>query len=167
KLNAEHNPEFDFGQGADGEGEEVDFSGQESLGTCPKCGARVFDHGMAYVCEKAVGAAKTCDFRSGKVILQQEISRADMQKLLETGKTSLLRGFVSNRTRKKFSAYLVRDPSGKVGFEFEARTPKAPKAGAAKEAATPAAKPAAKTKAAAKTTAKTATKKAAPKKAAK
>jgi DNA topoisomerase-3 len=158
KLNAEHGPEFDFGQGGDGEGEEVDFSGQEPLGACPKCGARVFDHGMAYICEKAVGAAKTCDFRSGKVILQQEISRADMQKLLETGKTPLLKGFVSNRTKKKFSAYLVRDPSGKVGFEFEARKPKAPKAGAAEKApAAKAAKPAAKTAAKARAPAKTTT----------
>ncbi|MGE5465796.1 MAG: topoisomerase C-terminal repeat-containing protein, partial [Ignavibacteria bacterium] len=165
KLNAEHGPEFDFGQGSDAEGEEVDFSGQEPLGACPKCGARVFDHGMSYICEKAVGAAKTCDFRSGKMILQQEISRADMQKLLETGKTPLLKGFVSNRTRKKFSAYLVRDPSGKVGFEFEARKPKAPKAGAAEStsaAAAPAAKPAAKT---AKAAPKTAAKKPAAKKA--
>ncbi|MDD5249090.1 MAG: DNA topoisomerase III [Rhodocyclaceae bacterium] len=147
KLSADHTPEFDFGQG-EGEGEEVDFSGHEPLGTCPKCGARVFDHGMAYVCEKAVGAAKTCDFRSGKVILQQEVSRSEMQKLLETGKTSLLKGFVSNRTRKKFSAYLTRGADGKVGFEFEVRAPKAPKAGA-KEAAAPAAAPAAAVKKAA------------------
>jgi len=130
KLNAEHMPEFDFGQG-EGEGEEVDFSGQEALGPCPKCQARVFEHGMAYLCEKSVGAAKACDFRSGKVILQQEVGRDEMKKLLETGKTSLLKGFVSARTRRKFSAYLVRDPaSGKVAFEFEPRAPKAPKAGA-------------------------------------
>ncbi|MDO9602610.1 MAG: topoisomerase C-terminal repeat-containing protein, partial [Rhodocyclaceae bacterium] len=83
-----------------------------------------------YVCEKSTGAAKTCDFRSGKVILQQEISRAEMQKLLETGKTSLLKAFISNRTRKKFSAYLVRGADGKVGFEFEQRAPKAGKAAA-------------------------------------
>jgi DNA topoisomerase-3 len=135
KLNADHMPEFDFGQGGDGDGEEVDFSGQESLGPCPKCGAAVFEHGMAYVCEKSVGAAKSCDFRSGKVILQQEVSRAQMQKLLATGKTDLLKGFVSARTRRKFSAYLVRG-EGKVGFEFEARAPrvKKPDAGNAEEA---------------------------------
>jgi DNA topoisomerase-3 len=127
KLNAEQMPEFDFGQAGDGdEGEEVDFSAQEPLGPCPKCAARVFEHGMAYVCEKSVGAARACDFRSGKVILQQEISRAEMEKLLSTGKTSLLKGFVSNRTRKKFSAYLVRGADGKVGFEFEARPAKTP-----------------------------------------
>ncbi|MDP1606382.1 MAG: DNA topoisomerase III [Rhodocyclaceae bacterium] len=137
KLNDEHAPSFDFGN-EDESGEEVDFSGQEALGACPKCGNRVFEQPMAYVCEKSTGAAKSCDFRSGKVILQQEIARAEMQKLLETGKTSLLKGFISNRTRKKFSAYLVRGADGKVGFEFEQRAPKAPKA-AAKAAAKPAA----------------------------
>jgi DNA topoisomerase-3 len=139
KLNAEKMPEFDFGQGDD-QAEAVDFSGQESLGSCPKCNANVFEHGMGYICEKATGAAKTCDFRSGKVILQQEVGRAEMQKLLTTGKTSLLRGFVSARTRRKFSAYLVRGADGKVSFEFEARAPKAPKAG--KSAAASETKPA-------------------------
>jgi ribosomal protein S27AE len=54
KLKDDHTPEFDFGQSdADADGEEVDFSTQEALGACPKCGGRVFEHGMAYVCEKA------------------------------------------------------------------------------------------------------------------
>ena len=164
KLNAEHTPEFDFGN-SDGEGEEVDFIGQEALGACPKCGARVFDNGMAYLCEKSVGAAKSCDFRSGKVILQQEVARDEMKKLLETGKTSLLKGFVSARTRRKFSAYLVRDPaSGKVGFEFEARAPKAPKAGTKTAAEGEAPAQAAPAKAPAKTAAKKSAAKATPKK---
>jgi DNA topoisomerase-3 len=29
--------------------------------------------GLAYVCEKTVAKPKTCDFRSGRIILQQEI----------------------------------------------------------------------------------------------
>ena len=54
KLNDECKLEFDFGQGAaTDDGEPLDFTGQEPLGPCPKCGARVFEHGMAYVCEKA------------------------------------------------------------------------------------------------------------------
>ena len=128
KLNADNAPEFDFGQGAvgeDGTAEPVDFSGQESLGTCPKCASRVFEHGMAYVCEKSVGPDKSCDFRSGKVILQQAVELEQMQKLLVTGRTDLLRDFISSRTRRKFSAFLVRGPDGKVVFEFEKREPKA------------------------------------------
>jgi DNA topoisomerase-3 len=163
KLKEDHTPEFDFGQSdADADGEEVDFSTQEPLGNCAKCGARVFEHGMAYVCEKAVGAGKTCDFRSGKVILQQEVGRGDMQKLLTTGRTDLLKGFISNKTRRKFSAYLVRDPvTGKVGFEFE---PRAPKAGAKPAVKSDVAKPA---KAAAGAKAKAAVADAVPKVAAK
>ena len=48
-----------------------------------------------------------------------------MQKLLATGRTDLLKDFVSSRTRRKFSAFLVRGADGKVGFEFEKREPKA------------------------------------------
>jgi DNA topoisomerase-3 len=138
KLGANHAPEFDFGQGAvgeDGVAEEVDFSAQTSLGACPKCAARVFEHGMAYVCEKSVGPEKSCDFRSGKVILQQPVERAQMEKLLSTGRTDLLKDFISARTRRKFSAFLVRGADGKVGFEFEKKAPKP--AAAAKKPAKP------------------------------
>ncbi|MBK1680253.1 DNA topoisomerase III [Rhodocyclus tenuis] len=144
RLNADNAPEFDFGQGSereDGTAEEVDFSEQTALGACPKCGSRVFENGMAYVCEKSVGPAKQCDFRSGKLILQQPVEREQMEKLLATGRTDLLKDFVSARTRRKFSAFLVRGTDGKVGFEFEKKTPKpaaAAKAGkTAKDDATP------------------------------
>jgi DNA topoisomerase-3 len=126
-LNDENAPQFDFGQGSagsDGTAEEVDFSQDKALGVCPKCAANVFAHGMAYVCEKSVGPAKTCDFRSGTVILQQTVEPEQMQKLLANGRTDLLKDFVSARTRRKFSAYLVRGTDGKVGFEFEKRAPK-------------------------------------------
>ena len=141
QLNADNSPEFDFGQGsagADGPAEEVDFSQSETLGPCPKCGASVFEHGMAYVCERSQGSAKTCDFRSGKVILQQTVEAEQMQKLLSSGRTDLLRNFVSARTRRKFSAYLVRGADGKVGFEFEKREPRTP---AKKSRATPTSEP--------------------------
>jgi DNA topoisomerase-3 len=149
KLNADKMPEFDFGNSDDANAEAVDFSGQEPLGKCPKCGGSVFEHGMSYVCEKSTGPAKSCDFRSGKVILQQEMSRGEIQKLLTEGRTSLLRGFISPRTKRKFSAFLVWDAAkGKTGFEFEPRAPKAgakPKAAKTAEAGTEAAeaKPAA------------------------
>jgi DNA topoisomerase-3 len=135
KLNDKMEPEFDFGQDKanDDSAEPVDFSAQESLGKCPKCAADVFDHGNAYVCEKSVGPAKSCDFRSGKVILQQPVDASQMKKLLADGKTDLLKEFVSNRTRRKFSAYLVV-AAGKVGFEFEKKVAK-PKAPAKKKLA--------------------------------
>ncbi len=128
KLGADFKTEFDFGQSAnDADAQPVDFSGQQSLGTCPKCGGRVFSHGVAYICENATGAERKCDFRSGKIILQRPIEPEQMQKLLTTGKTDLLHRFVSKKGRP-FSAYLVRGDGGKVTFEFAPREPKAAKA---------------------------------------
>jgi len=152
KLTPEHKLEFDFGQSNDdgSQDEAVDFSGQTPLGPCPKCKGRVFEQPMNYICENATGPAKTCDFRSGKVILQQPIERVQMEKLLKDGRTDVLRGFVSNRTRRKFAAFLVRKPDGNVGFEFEPRPQGARKAPAksggasAKEPAPAVAKTAAK-----------------------
>jgi DNA topoisomerase-3 len=121
--------EFDFGEdakAAEGDGEPVDFSAQESLGACPKCKGHVYEHGTSFVCEHSVGAHVTCDFKSGKVILQQPVERAEMTRLLATGKTALLENFVSNKTRRKFKAFLAWDAKeGKVGFEFEPRKPRA------------------------------------------
>jgi DNA topoisomerase-3 len=131
--------EFDFGEDAKREGESgepVDFSGQESLGACPKCKGHVYEHGASYVCEHAVGAHVTCDFKSGKIILQQPVPREQMSKLLASGKTELLENFVSNKTRRKFKARLAYDKKeGKVSFEFEPRAAKVPAKKAAKKAA--------------------------------
>jgi DNA topoisomerase-3 len=117
--------EFDFGDDKKGEesGELIDFSGQQSLGACPKCGAAVFEHGKSYVCEKSVPthaqATPSCDFKSGQIILQQPVVREQMSKLLATGKTDLLDKFVSMRTRRGFKAMLAWDAqAGKVNFEF-------------------------------------------------
>jgi len=117
--------EFDFGDDKKGEetGELMDFSAQEPLGACPKCGGRVVEHGKNYVCEKSVPtlaqATPSCDFKTGQIILQQPVERAQMVKLLATGKTDLLDKFVSMRTRRPFKAMLAWDAAaGKVNFEF-------------------------------------------------
>jgi DNA topoisomerase-3 len=127
KLNDEYKLEFDFGQQQnEGDGEPIDFSGQETLGPCPRCGSNVYEHGMAYLCEKAVGSERTCEFRSGKIILQRPIEREQMQKLLVEGRTDLLHRFISKKGRP-FSAFLVKGPDNKVGFEFAPKAAAAPK----------------------------------------
>jgi arsenate reductase-like glutaredoxin family protein/DNA-directed RNA polymerase subunit RPC12/RpoP len=133
-MGAEFKPEFDFGndQNAGGVAVELDFTGQTPLGKCPACGSRVFESAMAYVCEKSTGAAKSCSFRTGKIILQRQIDRAQVEKLLATGRTDLIEKFISKKGRP-FKAFLVVGEGGKVGFEFEPRAPKAGK-GSAKEA---------------------------------
>ncbi len=128
RLTPEFRAEFDFGddnKSEDGEGgAEVDFTGKEPLGACPKCAGRVFENGMNYVCENAVGKAKKCDFKTGAVILQQAIDKTQIAKLLSTGKTDLLKSFVSKKNGRKFEAFLTLK-AGDVKFEFAPRERKA------------------------------------------
>ncbi len=126
RFNAEHRLEFDFGQerlDASGAPEKIDLTGKAPVGACPKCKANVYELDMAYACEKSLGPAKTCDFRSGKIILQRPIEREQMVKLLTTGRTDLLPRFISKKGRP-FSAFLVKGSDGKVGFEFAPRVAK-------------------------------------------
>jgi DNA topoisomerase-3 len=146
--NAGFKLEFDFGNAQDEETEAVDFTGRLALGVCPKCSGAVYEDGMRYVCENNTGPNKTCDFKTGKVVLQQEISPEQVQKLLKEGKTDLLTNFKSNRTGRGFKAYLALGADGKIGFEFEAKAPKAE--GAAKAPAKKRAGASATTKSAAK-----------------
>jgi DNA topoisomerase III len=124
---------WDENEGTLGEGADpVDFSTMEPVGNCPKCKGKVFELETAYICEIAAKKEKPrkCDFRSGRVILQQPIEREQMVKLLTDGKTDLLTNFVSTRTKRPFKAYLVverKKDEVKVGFEFPPREPKAPK----------------------------------------
>src|SRR5213595_2381649 len=136
RLGDEFKAEFDFGPNGQQNGatQEVDFSGQEPLGKCPKCSGRIFDFGMSYICENSVGPEKTCDFRSGKVILQRAIDHDQMKKLLATGKTDLLERFISRKGRP-FKAFLVLTDKKDVGFEFEKREPKQKGKGKAAEVA--------------------------------
>jgi DNA topoisomerase-3 len=130
KMGAEFKPEFDFGNDKNADGADsapIDFTGKEPLGKCPKCGGRVFDGGMNYLCENATGAAKTCTFRTGKIILQQPIEAAQVKKMLETGKTDLLTKFISKKNNRAFKAFLVIKDGG-TAFEFAPREPKAGKA---------------------------------------
>lgn len=120
----QHKLEFDFGaeRKAQLDGEPVVFA-DAPLGPCPLCAAPVYAHGGNYLCSKAVPTAAqplpSCTFKSGQVILQQPVERAQMEKLLATGRTDLLDKFVSMRTRRAFKAHLVWDQAaGKVGFEF-------------------------------------------------
>jgi DNA topoisomerase-3 len=140
KLSPENEVKFDFGEDKkDEDGKDaapVDFTGKEPLGACPKCAARVFENGMNYVCEKAVGPGKTCDFKTGAIILQQPIEKAQIVKLLANGRTDLLDKFISKKTNRAFKAFLTLDKDKNVKFEFEKREAKG-KGAKAKEPAAP------------------------------
>lgn len=87
--------------------------------------------GQLYANDKAyyVPQFKTKDapegFRLGKTILQKELQPGEVEKLFTEGKTALIDGFISKRTKRSFKAYLTLDfESGKIGFEFPPRPAK-------------------------------------------
>jgi DNA topoisomerase-3 len=99
---------------------KLDFTGQEPIGKCPRCGGRVFESEKDYLCENSQAEKRPCKFKTGKTILQRVIEREQVAKLLVGGKTDLIDKFISKAGRP-FSAWLVLDDSGKVGFEFPER----------------------------------------------
>ena len=123
KLGDEFKPEFDFGENGHDQPITIDRSKHESLGPCPVCHkGQVYVLDRAFACENAVSATKTCNFRVSKTILQREIPKEQVQKLIATGKTDLLPRFMSKKGRP-FSAHLKLE-NGKVGFEFAERKPR-------------------------------------------
>jgi DNA topoisomerase-3 len=127
---------FDFGDGGIRSNEPFNKEAATLIvEKCPVCEkGGIYEAGIAYACEHGLGPEKKCAFRMGKMILQREISPEDVRKICTEGKTNLLTKFISKKGRP-FNAFLVLDKkSGKVGFEFEERKPKAPKKAAAKAA---------------------------------
>jgi len=99
---------------------KVDFTGKEVIGKCPKCGGKVFDTEVGYLCERSQLEVKSCKFKIGKMILEQAIELAQVQKILATGKSDLLDQFIS-KAGKPFPAFLVMDKKGKITFDFPPR----------------------------------------------
>lgn len=102
---------------------------QESLGACPKCGSLVFEVTDNYVCENSVMSdahpEPSCDFKCGKLVLKQAVTREQISKLLATGRTDLLKGFTSMRDQHLFAAHLMWNAlDGLVEFELESEAVK-------------------------------------------
>ncbi|OMP68380.1 type IA DNA topoisomerase [Domibacillus epiphyticus] len=91
-------------------------SEEKHLGGCPKCGAAVVDKGKLYGC--TMYSTTKCSFMISKKMLGKTISAANIKKLLEKGKTNLIKGF---KGKSPFDAYIVwKDRNdGSVQFEFK------------------------------------------------
>jgi len=126
EFDPEYKLKFVFGEREGDPAAEEALRNSEAIAPCPVCKKGTIREGVtSYVCDQSIGAEKSCEFRTGKTILQRAIPREEIIKLSETGRTSLIAGFVSKKGRK-FAAYLKLDGK-KVTFEFEPREPKAPK----------------------------------------
>jgi DNA topoisomerase-3 len=99
---------------------------------------KVYATEKAYHVPEIVTKKDPHGIRIGKSILQCEIPAEQILKLIGAGKTDVLKGFVSNRTKRKFDAHLTFDvKDGKIGFDFPPRPAKkaaAKKTAKAKEA---------------------------------
>lgn len=132
KDNGTWRVELDFGDSGDGADGEIDLANAEIVGACPLCGAPVHETPNAYICAERAKDRDNCEFQIGRNILGKTIERPVIRKLLGEGKTDLVEGFRSNRTKRKFDAFLVLKPGGKLGFEFPERPGKGARKGAKK-----------------------------------
>ncbi len=114
---------FDFEERPEPAVEEIENA--PVVGACPICGGNVLEMPDAYACERYLKGRK-CDFRVARSILQHEVTREEIQSVLQTGATPLIADFVSKRTGRKFKAYLVFDTKKKsLVFKFEERNKEA------------------------------------------
>ncbi len=90
----------------------------QPVGKCPLCGAPVLENRSAFGCSRW---KEGCSFTLWKRVLSRQISRIQAQKLIKTGRTDKISGFRSKKGRR-FSARLVLQEAGKIGFEFDAPT---------------------------------------------
>ena len=95
-------------------GREIGLRLGEILGVCPKCGRNVIRGKSAYGC---IGYTEGCDFRIGLAICKKTIPIMEIRRLLATGSTVKLSGFIS-KTGKTFRGKLVIK-DGAVVFSFD------------------------------------------------
>ena len=83
-------------------------------GTCPICGKNVIRGKFSYGC---MGYSDGCEFKIGVNICKRDIPINEISRLLATGQTATLDGFISKKF-KRFKAKLVLNKD-KVEFKFD------------------------------------------------
>ena len=86
---------------------------------CPLCGAKAIKGKFGYFCSSKKDTG--CKFSIPTEICSKKISDTQVLRLIEKGKTTLIKGFKS-KTGKEFDAALKLDKTtGKIEFEFPKR----------------------------------------------
>ncbi|KWS54905.1 type IA DNA topoisomerase [Pseudomonas amygdali] len=80
---------------------------------CPNCGKEIVASAKTYACTG-------CTFKVWATIADKKITASQVETLIKKGKTVEIKGFVSKKTGKSFSAMLVLQDktTGAVSFEF-------------------------------------------------
>jgi len=87
----------------------------QGIAPCPKCGnGQVLDGKKAYGCSEWKSG---CDFKIWKEMCKKKISLTQVKKLLKTGETQEIKGFVSKQG-KKFDAALIIGEDFNIQMKF-------------------------------------------------
>lgn len=92
---------------------DTGFYGDE-VGKCPVCGKPVLRGRYGYGCS---GYKEGCKFKISGIVCKRIISKTNAKMLLETGKSSKIKGFVS-KAGKPFDATLIMEKDGSIKFDF-------------------------------------------------
>jgi DNA topoisomerase-3 len=136
RLDAMNKVTFDFGDNGsngNGDGEEVNLAELPVVGVFKESGATVYETPNAYACQRTLQNEPGDNFRLSRTMLGKTLPREEVVKLLEEGKTGLIKGFKSKRTGRLFDAFLILKPKGGIGFEFPPRKAAAKKVAAKKD----------------------------------
>ncbi|MGN1095238.1 MAG: topoisomerase C-terminal repeat-containing protein, partial [Eubacteriales bacterium] len=95
------------------EDEDTGFYG-DIIGKCPLCSRDVVRGKFSYGC---TGYKEGCTFKIGLSICKRSISVSNAKLLLETGRSSKIKGFVSKKGTL-FDAFLKLDENKKTVFDF-------------------------------------------------
>ncbi|RKX33838.1 MAG: DNA topoisomerase III [Verrucomicrobia bacterium] len=137
-VNAEHKVRIEFDRSEGENGIQIPADAVP-VGVCPKTGGSIFEMPVAWVVRVMEKEKETHPYRLSRRILAKETTLANFLQLLTDGKTELIKGFISNRTKRPFDAFLVLRKDGNVKFEFPPRPPRK-KAATRKKAKKPPAK---------------------------
>ncbi|WP_405340528.1 DNA topoisomerase III [Fibrobacter sp.] len=126
-INDENKIEFVF----DEKPEEVEVGAE--VGKSPVDGSTMYETMTGYVSDSYL-KKEPSGITLPKILLGKEIPLDEIKKMLAGEKTSLLKGFRSNKTHRTFDAYLYLDKSGKLKFDFPPREFKPRRFGKKKDA---------------------------------
>ncbi len=112
--------EYDFG-------DKVDLGSVESFWTDPATGGELCEVGSSYVLRERENGEWKQALRLPRLMCKKEVTREQAVRLVEQGKTDLIKGFISKKGRP-FDAFLVR-ADAKIRWEFPPRAPKKDKDG--------------------------------------
>ena len=103
-------------------GQDEDLNALEPFWTDPKTGEELCEDSTNYVLRKKEGDDYKRTFRVGRLMCQKEVTREQAVQMIETGKSELIKGFISKRGRP-FDAFLLKS-GNRVRWEFPPREAK-------------------------------------------